>query len=219
MTDYSSLAFEAAYIERPVVYFQFDHQSFYSGAHPFRRGGFRFADDGFGPVAYTLDDALDSTIALLRPHSEARAAYRDRLRNAFPYRDGKCCERVFHSITYREAPPEGRRPSAGPLGHAGPALELAWQREVGLKETSHRVGGHRLNRVLRRVVQAEHNRSLSRSRRRRRHVWSATHIHVVVRKSRGHGLTGQLGVIVEELVGHDVLVMPEAAGRRRRVLR
>ena len=120
VTDYSSLAFEAAYIERPVVYFQFDHQSFYSGAHPFRRGGFRFADDGFGPVAYTLDDALDSTIALLRPHSEARAAYRDRLRNAFPYRDGKCCERVFHAITYREAPPEGRRPSAGPLGHEDP---------------------------------------------------------------------------------------------------
>ena len=38
VTDYSSLAFEMAYLERPVVYFQFDQERFFNGGHAYRRG-------------------------------------------------------------------------------------------------------------------------------------------------------------------------------------
>ena len=58
VTDYSSLAFEMAYIERPVVYFQFDQTEFFAGGHAYRRGTWSYEDDGFGPVTLTPEAAL-----------------------------------------------------------------------------------------------------------------------------------------------------------------
>ncbi|BDZ51550.1 hypothetical protein GCM10025867_37910 [Frondihabitans sucicola] len=51
VTDYSSLAFDAAFLDVPVIYFQFDSESFFDGTHVGRRGTFDYARDGFGPVA------------------------------------------------------------------------------------------------------------------------------------------------------------------------
>ena len=50
VTDYSSIAFDPAYIGRPVVYFQFDRNEFLSGSHGWRGGYFDYYRDGFGPV-------------------------------------------------------------------------------------------------------------------------------------------------------------------------
>ena len=55
VTDYSSVAFELAYIERPVIYYQFDAKAFYEGGHLGFAGYFDFARDGFGPVCETED--------------------------------------------------------------------------------------------------------------------------------------------------------------------
>ena len=38
VTDYSSVAFNAAYIDRPVVYFQFDRDRAWGGEHSAARG-------------------------------------------------------------------------------------------------------------------------------------------------------------------------------------
>ncbi len=46
VTDYSSSAFNAAYIERPVVYFQFDAERFFGGGHAGRTGYYDFDRDG-----------------------------------------------------------------------------------------------------------------------------------------------------------------------------
>ena len=51
VTDYSSVAFNAAYIDRPTVYFQFDRERVLSGGHVGRAGYFDYERDGFGPVA------------------------------------------------------------------------------------------------------------------------------------------------------------------------
>ena len=53
VTDYSSVAFELAYIEKPVIYYQFDAEQFYDGGHLGFAGYFDFARDGFGPVCET----------------------------------------------------------------------------------------------------------------------------------------------------------------------
>ena len=53
VTDYSSVAFEIAYIEKPVIYYQFDAEQFYDGGHLGFGGYFDFARDGFGPVCET----------------------------------------------------------------------------------------------------------------------------------------------------------------------
>ena len=98
VTDYSSLAFEAAFLETPVAYFQFDRDDFFSGKHAFRRGEFSYEDDGFGPVRHTVEAAVDATVDLVSEDGVLLARYADRLRDAFAHRDGRASERVFAEI-------------------------------------------------------------------------------------------------------------------------
>jgi len=96
VTDYSSLAFEAAYIETPVVYFQFDAEQFFE-EHPHRAGYFDYADDGFGPMTREADEAaIAIRDALVAP--ESVAVYADRATTFFIDRDGGNCERAFEAI-------------------------------------------------------------------------------------------------------------------------
>jgi CDP-glycerol glycerophosphotransferase (TagB/SpsB family) len=97
VTDYSSLAFDAAFANVPVVYYQFDRETFFSGGHAYRRGEFDHGHDGFGPVCFDQASAVQETVALaLEP--EASTQYRSRIRGAFAHRDGKNSERVVASI-------------------------------------------------------------------------------------------------------------------------
>ena len=98
VTDYSSMAFNAAYIERPVVYFQFDQERMFSGGHVGRGGYFQYERDGYGPVTLTPDDALAAVEEAVERGPEPAPEYRRRIEEAFPARDGRCCERVVAAI-------------------------------------------------------------------------------------------------------------------------
>src|SRR5690606_29078156 len=50
ITDYSSVAFEMAYLEKPIIYFQFDKKTIFSGNHTYQKGYFEYERDGFGPI-------------------------------------------------------------------------------------------------------------------------------------------------------------------------
>ncbi|MDR1426139.1 MAG: CDP-glycerol:glycerophosphate glycerophosphotransferase [Bifidobacteriaceae bacterium] len=95
VTDYSSMQFNAAFLGRPVVYFQFDRETYFSGPHPSRVGYFDYARDGFGPVAETLDQVKRAIVGIL---DEVPALYRERMDAAFPVRDGRNCERTVQAI-------------------------------------------------------------------------------------------------------------------------
>lgn len=97
VTDYSSMAFNAAYIERPVVYFQFDRDRVLGGEHVGGKGYFEYERDGYGPVVLDLDSAIAASIAAARTRVPEQV-YLDRIEAAFPDRDGRCCERVVAAI-------------------------------------------------------------------------------------------------------------------------
>lgn len=101
ITDYSSTAFEMAYLFKPVIYYQFDDNIFVDG-HVFTKGYFDYYLDGFGPVCSdqtSLLSALENTLAAdCKPGPD----YLERMKNTFAFRDGKCCERVFKAIQNRE---------------------------------------------------------------------------------------------------------------------
>src|SRR5699024_6684065 len=59
ITDYSSVAFDAAIAGRPLVYFQFDREEFLGGGHIGRPGYFDYRSQGYGPVAATADEIID----------------------------------------------------------------------------------------------------------------------------------------------------------------
>ena len=98
VTDYSSVAFNAAYIDAPVVYFQFDRGAVLTGQHIGRSGYFDYERDGFGPVATSADAAIDAIVAQLEHGPRPTSSYQARIDRTFPHRDGHACERVVAAV-------------------------------------------------------------------------------------------------------------------------
>lgn len=98
ITDYSSIAFEAAIINKPIIYFQFDENDFFSGSHTVAKGYFNYRNDGFGPVVTNREELLQELAKLMDNDMIMDAKYKQRIAETFIYRDGKACERVFNEI-------------------------------------------------------------------------------------------------------------------------
>ncbi|GAB3067598.1 CDP-glycerol glycerophosphotransferase family protein [Intrasporangium mesophilum] len=98
VTDYSSMAFNAAYMDRPVVYFQFDAQRVAAGGHVGRAGYFRYERDGFGPVVAGVEQAIAAITDIADNGYAARPEFQQRIDETFPQRDGQCCARVAAAI-------------------------------------------------------------------------------------------------------------------------
>lgn len=114
VTDYSSTAFNAAYIERPVVYFQFDQEDMLQGDHVGRPGYFSYEEDGFGPVTTSLPDAVTEVVASLQAGRAPRSPWHERMVHAFPNRDDQNRLRVFEAIKglHRKRPAEFLAPES-----------------------------------------------------------------------------------------------------------
>ena len=98
ITDYSSVAFETAYLKKPCIYYQFDADEFFSGSHIATKGYFEYARDGFGPVVATEDELISELKAYADRSFAPEEKYAKRMEEFFPFRDGKCCERVYDRI-------------------------------------------------------------------------------------------------------------------------
>ena len=96
VTDYSSTVIDIAYLNMPIVYFQFDKDAFFTSDHGYRKGYFSYDDDGFGPVVEDADSAFSELKNALC--GEEDTIYAARRLAFFPYHDGKCCERVAKAI-------------------------------------------------------------------------------------------------------------------------
>jgi CDP-glycerol glycerophosphotransferase (TagB/SpsB family) len=96
ITDYSSVAFDAAAIEVAVIYFQFDHEQFHSGGHISRTGYFDYERDGFGPVCLTVSEVEAAAVQLLG--DESATTYVERSRHTFAHHDNMNSERVIQTM-------------------------------------------------------------------------------------------------------------------------
>ena len=102
ITDYSSVAFEFAYLGKPVIYYQFDAKRFLSGEHTSQPGYFDYELDGFGPVCETEDEVLSRLESALS--GKELPQYAARRHTTFPYQDGHCCERIYQKILDMDSP-------------------------------------------------------------------------------------------------------------------
>jgi len=98
LTDYSSIAFEAAVVDVPLVYLQFDAHEFFNGMHIGRRGYFEYERDGFGPVTHDVNSAVDAISEIADNRFQVAPEYASRAREAFPVRDGRNCERTIGAM-------------------------------------------------------------------------------------------------------------------------
>src|SRR5690606_1504540 len=97
VTDYSSLAFEAAYIGTPVVYFQVDRDEFFS-KHPHRPGYFDYDRDGFGPTVHDAPSAAAAVIDILTGSESRGSQFAHRRETFFEFHDMGNSQRAFEAI-------------------------------------------------------------------------------------------------------------------------
>jgi hypothetical protein len=135
VTDYSSMAFNAAYIERPIVYFQFDRDRMFGGGHVGRGGYFDYERDGYGPVTFSADDAVAAVVDAIEFGAQPRPEYLQRINDAFPVRDGNCCERVYQAI--RQSSRKVARPAAvtNDVADGQDLVDVMLAEEVAVDET------------------------------------------------------------------------------------
>jgi len=98
LTDFSSIAFDFAYLRKPVVYYQEDIAEFYSGAHTYDKGYFEYERDGFGEVVFDGDELIDCLIGYMETGCKLKEKYQRRIDETFPYSDQKNSERVYQEI-------------------------------------------------------------------------------------------------------------------------
>lgn len=98
ITDYSTVAFELAYLRRPIIYYQFDAERFFHHDHGLREGYFSYLRDGFGPVVTKESDVVMELEHVLANRCLPESKYLQRIDSALVDRDGEACERVFNSV-------------------------------------------------------------------------------------------------------------------------
>lgn len=96
ITDYSSTAMDFAYMDKPLIYYQFDQQRFRKDH--FEEGYFNYERDGFGPVAVTKEALYQKLQKILQNDGRVEETYRRRVEEFFPLRDNRNCERIYQEI-------------------------------------------------------------------------------------------------------------------------
>lgn len=97
VTDYSSNAFEFAYLRKPVIYFQFDKTTFFD-AHSYDKGYFDYEKMGFGEVTYDISKTLNIIFSYLKSGCNLKDEYSSRINSFFKYSDNNNSKRVVEQI-------------------------------------------------------------------------------------------------------------------------
>lgn len=98
VTDYSSIAFDVAYLRKPVLYLHADEDEFFSGAHTLDKGYFDYQRDGFGEVLKDVECLVDEVINYMKNGCALKEEYRKRIENTFPFNDRNNSSRVYEQI-------------------------------------------------------------------------------------------------------------------------
>lgn len=99
ITDYSSVAFEMAYLNKPVIYYQFDKEEFFT-SHTYQKGYFSYEKNGFGSVLENEENLLKELEILLKNNCKPFGIYKDNIDLTFVFKDGKCCERNYLAVKH-----------------------------------------------------------------------------------------------------------------------
>lgn len=97
VTDYSSVAFDFAYLKKPIIYTQFDKEEFFK-KHISSPGYFDYDNLGFGPVKYNYEDTVKEIIRQIEHDCKMDKEYIKRVDGFYKYHDRNNCKRVYEEI-------------------------------------------------------------------------------------------------------------------------
>lgn len=92
VTDYSSVFFDFAYMEKPLIYFQFDSKKYRKDQY--EEGYFSYLNDGFGPICTDATQAID----YICENQNIQQIYQKRIQEFFVFRDKDNCFRTYEAI-------------------------------------------------------------------------------------------------------------------------
>ncbi|MBQ8546340.1 MAG: CDP-glycerol glycerophosphotransferase family protein [Clostridia bacterium] len=101
LTDYSSTAFDFAYMKKALVYAHFDSKLFFD-SHTYSKGYFSYENDGFGEVVYDATSTIDTLIDYMKNGCQLKPIYEERIDKFFKYTDKNNCKRIVKSILEME---------------------------------------------------------------------------------------------------------------------
>jgi glycosyltransferase involved in cell wall biosynthesis/CDP-glycerol glycerophosphotransferase (TagB/SpsB family) len=96
ITDYSSIFFDFGYIQKPIIYTQFDYSEFRK--IQYKKGFFDYEKDGFGPVCYNMQCALKTIISEIENNCILKKQYKKRIKRFFKYFDDRNSYRTYIEI-------------------------------------------------------------------------------------------------------------------------
>ena len=97
ITDYSSVAFDFAYLKKPVIYYQFDRREFFKG-HTYKAGYFDYQDMGFGEIVRNEKELFAAINKYMSNHFMMSETYKERVDRFYTYTDKKCCRRLYEKL-------------------------------------------------------------------------------------------------------------------------
>lgn len=101
ITDYSSVAFDVAYMRKSIIYFHFDIDTFFS-EHSYSKGYFDYENHGFGPIAKDITSLQHKLNDTLKKKCQLDSYYAKRINDFFPYADNDNATRLFNVLTTQQ---------------------------------------------------------------------------------------------------------------------
>lgn len=96
ITDYSSVFFDFAYMEKPEIFYQFDEKK-YREEH-YKQGYFDYRENAFGPVFNEQKEVIEYLKDLIGRDCKMDAVYRKRTKGFFMNQDRNNCQRTYNAI-------------------------------------------------------------------------------------------------------------------------
>lgn len=96
VTDFSSLAFDFGYMNKPVIYYQYDENDFFK--KHYIKGYFDYRRDGFGDVVNTFEEFLRSFQLCIDNKMTVEEKYKKQQTIFFPVHDNENSRRIFDAI-------------------------------------------------------------------------------------------------------------------------
>lgn len=96
ITDYSSIAMDFAYMKKPLIYYQFDKETFYK--EQYGEAYFRYERDGFGPVEYEIGGVRQALRKYIESGFVMEDIYKKRRDEFFDLNDSGNCERNYQAV-------------------------------------------------------------------------------------------------------------------------
>ena len=96
ITDYSSVFFDFAYMEKPIIYYQFDYEK-YRKEH-YSDGYFDYDKSGFGLVCHRENDVVKEINKCITNNYIVKNEYLNRINDFFAFKDNNNCQRIYDAI-------------------------------------------------------------------------------------------------------------------------